>query len=97
MTNRKVSTPNFPIPPKEYSQSYMAEIIRAFSLYTVQQNTPGEGRHTEMVLTNLPTNDVTLEPGGLFQVSNHVLISTSTAAYVMGLTGTGSVGSVTTT
>tara|TARA_R100000935_G_scaffold28442_1_gene48828 strand:- start:3022 stop:3195 length:174 start_codon:yes stop_codon:yes gene_type:complete len=33
-----VSLPFFPLPPKEYSQAYMAEIIRSFSVFLNQYN-----------------------------------------------------------
>ena len=96
MATRKLSPPQFPIPPKEYSQTYMAEVLRAFSLYVQQQNVPGDGRHTNLTLTRLPTHDSELEPGSLFQIAGHVLISVSTSSYPLGLTGIGSVGAVTT-
>jgi len=33
-----VSLPFFPLPPKEYSQTYMAEITRSFSVFLNQYN-----------------------------------------------------------
>ena len=36
-----INVPYFPRPPAEYSQRYMAEITRAFSVYTTQMQGPG--------------------------------------------------------
>jgi len=65
--SRNLNLPFFPVAPDQYTQTYMAEIVRAFSVYLLQMQNPGQGRHTEMVLTNLQTHDRSLEIGGLFQ------------------------------
>ena len=41
------------MPPEEYDSSYMAEIVRAFSVFQQQIANPGEGRATNFTLTNL--------------------------------------------
>ena len=33
-----VSLPLFPLPPKEYNQAYLAEIVRSFSVFLNQYN-----------------------------------------------------------
>jgi hypothetical protein len=50
-----------------------------------------------MVLTDLPTTDYGLEPGSLFQVDGAVRISLQDKPYVLGLSATGGVGTVSVT
>jgi len=95
--SRNLVRPFFPIPPVEYSQSYFTEIIRAFSVYLEQQQNPGEGRHTFLVLTNLQSNDFGLETGALFEADGFVKITKANTPHVAGSSGTGGVGSVTVT
>jgi len=64
--SRNLILPFFPVPPEQYDQQYMEEIVRSFSTYLTQMQNPGEGRHTELVLTNLQTHDQGLEVGALF-------------------------------
>ena len=94
---RNLNLPFFPVAPDQYTQTYMAEVVRAFSVYLLQMQNPGQGRHTEMVLTNLQTHDRSLEIGGLFQQDGFVKITQGSVPHPEGLSGTGSVGSVTVT
>ena len=64
--SRGLVQPFFPSPPKEYTDDYMADITRAFSVFLSQVNNAGPWRATDMVLTNLQTNDKGLEVGALF-------------------------------
>ena len=95
--SRNLVRPYFPIPPNEYNQPYFAEIIRAFSVYLEQQQNPGEGRNTFLVLTNLQNNDFGLETGALFEVDGFVKITKVNVPHVVGSGATGGVGSVTVT
>ena len=95
--SRNLVRPYFPIPPTEYNQPYFAEIIRAFSVYLEQQQNPGEGRNTFLVLTNLQNNDFGLETGALFEVDGFVKITKANVPHVVGSGATGGVGSVTVT
>ena len=95
--SRNLVRPFFPVPPTEYSQPYFQEIIRSFSVYLDQQQNPGEGRNTFIVLTNLQTNDVGLETGALFEADGFVKITKLNTPHVAGNSATGSVGSVTVT
>jgi len=54
--SRSVPIPYFPVPPGQYNQAYMAELIRAFSVYVQQVNTPGPWRATDLTLTTEPGN-----------------------------------------
>lgn len=93
--SRNLNFPFFPIPPTQYTPQYFAEIVRAFSLYMEQIQNPGEGRHTQLVITALQTDDSGLEPGTLFSHDGFVRIPLIDRPYVRGLVGTGNVGTVT--
>jgi len=47
--------PYFPAPPTQYSQNYMAQIMRAFSLFVQQSNNPGEAVFSTINLLRTPT------------------------------------------
>lgn len=95
--SRNLVLPFFPVPPSEYDRQYIAEVVRAFSVYLEQMQNPGEGRNTFLVLTNLQTDDSGLENGALFQQEGFVKIALINSPHVRGQQATGSVGSVTVT
>lgn len=94
MTSRNLPLPYFPQPPRDYSQAFFAEFLRAFALYMQQAQNPGEGRATFMVFTALQTNDQGLEPGSVFQVNGVLRVSLLNMPYPAGNGMTASVGSV---
>lgn len=87
--------PYFPNAPKEYDQKYLADVVRAFSVFAQQTRTPGEGRNTFTVFTNLHTDDFGLENGSVFQQNGFLKISLTNAPHVRGLNGTAQLGQVT--
>ena len=89
--------PFFPSPPADYNRQYMDDIVRAFSLYVSSINTPGEGRNTFTVFTNLQTDDFNLETGAIFNHNGFVKISQLDSPHTRGVSGTSAVGSVTVT
>lgn len=93
--SRNLILPYFAIPPAEYNQQYFSELVRSFSVYLTNQQNPGEGRHTQLVLTNLQTDDSGLETGALFQQDGFVKIALINSPHVRGSSATGAVGSVT--
>ena len=93
--SRNLPSPFFPIAPESYDQRYFSEVIRAFAVFIDQQRNPGEGRHTSMVLTDLPSSEFGLAPGSLFHDKGFVKIALSNLALGIGTAATGSVGSVT--
>lgn len=95
--SRGLVQPFFPSPPKEYTDDYMADITRAFSVFLSQVNNAGPWRATDMVLTNLQTNDKGLEVGALFNKEGTLKITVAYSPHVEGLSATGNVGSVTVT
>ena len=101
--SRNLVLPFFPVPPEEYNQEYMAEIMRSFSVYLTQIQNPGEGRNTTLSLTNLQTDDQGLAPGELFEyrdasgMMGFVKIALANTSNLRGIEATGEVGSVTVT
>ena len=95
--SRNLNVPFFPTAPDQYTQAYMTEIVRAFSVYALQIQNPGQGRNTELVITNLQSHDKDLEIGGLFQQEGFVKITRQEAPHPAGLSGSTAVGSVTVT
>jgi len=59
--------PYFPVPPPEYNRNYMAQLVRAFSVFVQQVNNPGPVQATKLTLTALPVyaNNAAALTGGL--------------------------------
>jgi hypothetical protein len=57
MTTREAPVPYFPIAPQQYDQRYMAEVVRAFSVYLAQAQNPGTAVFNTLNLLNLPTHE----------------------------------------
>ena len=95
MPSRNVALPTFPVPPVDYDPGYFSEIVRAFTVYLQQQQNPGEGRATNIVLTVLIFIDQGLEPGALFHRDGVVHVTLQNIAALGGVSGTGSIGTVT--
>ena len=93
--SRNLNLPFLPVPPAEYQQPYLAEIVRALSVYMQNERNPGEGRNTFTVFTDLQTNDVGLEPGSVFNHGGYLKVSELNTPHVQGSSATGAVGSVT--
>ena len=87
--SRNLVLPFFPVPPEEYNQAYMIEIMRSFSVYL------------GLALTNLQTDDQGLAPGELFNyrdasgMMGFVKIAVADISNLRGNSGTGGVGAVT--
>jgi hypothetical protein len=94
---RSVVRPQFPVAPPQYSSTYMAEVVRAFSVFLNQVQNPGDLRATNLVLTDLPSSDSGLEVGAVFNFGGYLKISASNTPHPAGLSVVGSVGSVTVT
>lgn len=94
---QQVVKPQFPVPPREYDQRYLAEIVRAFSVFLEQIQNPGPQRATKITLTDLQNNDFGLENGALFQVNGTVKITQANLPHVVGSGSSGGVGGVTVT
>lgn len=76
MAQRILPPPRLPDPPKEFSQMYMQDLLRALEFYIEQERNPGELRGTKITLTELPTSPTGLETGSLWNDSGTVKIVT---------------------
>lgn len=70
--------PYFPVPPSQYSQQYMSEIVRAFSVFANQITNPAIAKP---VLIEIPTSAQSGDSVGTVYESNTILrIKSATAA-----------------
>jgi len=91
---RILPKPYLPVPPANYDQRYLAEVVRAYSILADQTRNPGEGRFTNIVLTDLPNSDYGLEPGSLFRDSSFVKVVLINQPNAIGSESSVSVGAV---
>jgi len=76
MSANQIAPPRLPVPPTEYTQQYMADLLRALELFIAQERNPGEMRGTKITLTELPTSASGLETGALYNDSGTVKVVT---------------------
>ena len=76
MSSNQVAPPRLPEPPTEYTQQYMADLVRSLQVFIEQERNPGEMRGTKLTLTDLPTSATGLETGSLFNDSGVVKVVT---------------------
>tara|TARA_R110000803_G_scaffold175773_1_gene238297 strand:- start:130 stop:426 length:297 start_codon:yes stop_codon:yes gene_type:complete len=93
--SRLNAIPYFPNAPEEYNRKYISEIVRAFSVFVQQNQTPGEGRNTFTVFTALQTDDSGLENGAVFQQGGFLKVALVDSPHVRGLDAIGNAGTVT--
>lgn len=74
MSLTNVPPPRMPEPTKEYSVTYMQDLLRALEIFIEQERTPGDIRGTKLTLTDLPTASTGLESGALWNDSGTVKI-----------------------
>lgn len=95
--DRRTANPIFPNAPKEYTARWASELVRALDQLSVILRNPGEGRFTQISITDLPTSDYGLEAGTVFRQGNLLLVSLPDQPYATGFQATGRVGTVTVT
>ena len=76
MSSNQVAPPRLPEPPIEYTQQYMADLVRSLEVFIEQERTPGEMRGTRLTLTDLPTSATDLETGTLYNDGGTVKVAT---------------------
>jgi hypothetical protein len=76
VSSNQIAPPRLPEPPVEYSQQYLADLVRALELFISQERNPGELRGTKITLTDLPTSATGLETGALYNDSGTVKVAT---------------------
>jgi len=95
--DRRLSLPSFAKAPQAYDPVYFQDMTRMLNYLVTMITSPGEGRQSTLVLTNLLTNDSGLEPGSIFVVNGVLRIPLLYSPYVSGVGGMANVGSVTVT
>jgi len=75
MSSNQVAPPRLPEPPIEYTQQYMADLVRSLQTFIEQERNPGELRGTKITLTDLPTSATGLETGALYNDSGTVKVA----------------------
>jgi hypothetical protein len=75
MSSNQVAPPRLPEPPIEYTQQYMADLIRSLQTFIEQERNPGELRGTKLTLTDLPTSATGLETGSLYNDSGTIKVA----------------------
>jgi hypothetical protein len=75
MSSNQVAPPRLPEPPIEYTQQYMADLVRSLQTFIEQERNPGEMRGTKLTLTDLPTSATGLETGTLYNDSGTVKVA----------------------
>tara|TARA_B100001248_G_C27238109_1_gene388074 strand:- start:122 stop:352 length:231 start_codon:yes stop_codon:yes gene_type:complete len=76
MSSNQVAPPRLPEPPIEYTQQYMADLVRSIQVFIEQERNPGEMRGTKLTLTDLPTSATGLETGALYNDSGTIKVVT---------------------
>ena len=76
MSSNQVAPPRLPEPPIEYTQQYMADLVRSLQVFIEQERNPGEMRGTKLTLTDLPTSATGLETGTLYNDGGTVKVAT---------------------
>lgn len=95
--DRRTVPPVFARAPSDYDPFYFNDLVRALTSLVIYIQTPGEGRQTTIVLTDLQSDDYGLEPGTTFQVEGALRVAVLYRPYVRGASASASVGSVTVT
>ena len=75
MSSNQVAPPRLPEPPIEYTQQYMADLVRSLQGFIEQERNPGEMRGTKLTLTDLPTSATGLETGSLYNDSGTIKVA----------------------
>ena len=75
MSSNQVAPPRLPEPPIEYTQQYMADLVRSIQTFIEQERNPGEMRGTKLTLTDLPTSATGLETGSLYNDGGTVKVA----------------------
>jgi hypothetical protein len=95
MGMQRFRAPALPLAPVEYDQQHMAQLIGALRLYFTQLDSNVPLQMEALRLLNLPTSGYNLPEGTVFRDGEYLKVVLPNFAYVQGVSGTGSVGSVT--
>jgi peptidoglycan hydrolase-like protein with peptidoglycan-binding domain len=97
MGMQKFRAPALPLAPLEYDQQQLSQLIGVLRLYFTQLDSNVALQMDGIRLLNLATSGYNLPEGTVFRDGEYLKIVLPNIAYVEGVAGTGSVGSVTVT
>lgn len=95
--DRRLTLPVFGGAPDEYDRAYMDDVARKLNQLITALRSPGEGRQSRLVITNMTSGDYGLEPGTLFENNGVVYVSIEYRPSPSGVSANGLVGTVTVT
>jgi len=89
--------PPLPVPPPEYDQQYLTNLIRTLRLYFNQLDSTTSLQIEGLLLLALPTSGYGLRTGTVFRVGEDLKIVVPNVAYTAGVSGSGALGTVSVT
>jgi hypothetical protein len=95
MAMQKFRAPALPLATPEYDQQQLSQLIGVLRLYFTQLDSNVPLQMDGLRLLNLPTSGYNLPEGTVFRDGEYLKIVLPNFAYVEGVSGTGTVGSVT--
>jgi len=97
MALQKFKAPALPVPPKEYDQNFMSQLVRALGNYfnLLDSKTPHE--IDSIIFSNLPTNGAGLINGSVYSDDGVLKIVLAQNSYAASLKATTSINNVSVT
>jgi hypothetical protein len=95
MAMQRFRAPALPLAPIEYDQQQLSQLISVLRLYFTQLDSNVALQTDGIRLLNLPTSGYNLPDGTVFQVGDNLKIVVPYISYVLGVSTTANVGTVT--
>jgi hypothetical protein len=95
MGMQKFRAPALPLATPEYNEQQLSQLIGVLRLYFTQLDSNAALQVDGIRLLNLPTSGYNLPNGTVFRVGEDLKIVVPNVSYLFGVSGTGTVGSVT--
>jgi peptidoglycan hydrolase-like protein with peptidoglycan-binding domain len=95
MGMQRFRAPALPLATPEYNEAQLAQLIGVLRLYFTQLDSNAALQVDGIRLLNLPTSGYNLPNGTVFRDGEYLKVVLPNIAYVEGVSGTGTVGSVT--
>ena len=94
---QRFRAPALPLAPLEYDQQQLSQLIGVLRLYFNQLDSNVPLHMDGLRLLNLPTSGYNLQEGTVFRDGEYLKVVLPNYAYLEGVSGTASVGTVTVT